>query len=239
MDFTFTEQQREIRDAIMKLCEGFGPDYWLDRDNTGEYPEDFYQALAAGGWLSIAMPEEYGGSNLGIAEGCVMMEAIAESGAGLSGASAVHINIFGPHPVVKHGTKEQKDRFLPPLIAGKEKACFGVTEPNAGLNTSAITTKAERTDNGYVVHGQKMWTTTAQRADKLLLLARPVAELAQVRQARQARPGGRRGARKAVHQASYDGHDREVLEPVYITRKVGAEQGQGKEPNNKGFFSEQ
>lgn len=172
MDFNFTDQQRDVREAILKLCEGFGPDYWLDRDNTGEYPEDFYQALAAGGWLGIAMPEEYGGSNLGISEGCAMMEAIAESGAGLSGASAVHINIFGPHPVVKHGTKEQKDRFLPPLIAGKEKACFGVTEPNAGLNTSAITTKAERSGNGYVVHGQKMWTTTAQRADKLLLLAR-------------------------------------------------------------------
>jgi len=172
MDFKFTAQQEQIREAVWRLCEGFGPDYWLDRDNTGEFPEDFYQALAKDGWLGIAMPEEFGGSALGIAEGCVLMEAIAESGAGLSGASAVHINIFGPHPIVKHGTPEQRQRFLPPLIAGKEKTCFGVTEPNAGLNTASITTKAERTSSGYVVHGQKMWTTTAQRANKILLLAR-------------------------------------------------------------------
>lgn len=172
MDFRFSEQQQQIRDAVWRLCERFEPNYWLDRDNSGEYPEEFYQALAADGWLGIAMPEEYGGSALGISEGCVLMEAIAESGAGLTGASAVHINIFGPHPIVKHGTKEQRDRFLPPLIAGKEKTCFGVTEPNAGLNTSAIATRAERTNAGYVVHGQKMWTTTAQRADKILLLAR-------------------------------------------------------------------
>jgi len=172
MDFRFSEQQQQIRDAVWRLCEGFGPEYWLERDDTGEFPEDFYQALAQDGWLGIAMPEEYGGSALGISEGCVLMEAIAESGAGLSGASAVHINIFGPHPIVKHGTKEQRDRFLPPLIAGKEKTCFGVTEPDAGLNTSAITTRAERTKSGYVVHGQKMWTSTAQQADKILLLAR-------------------------------------------------------------------
>lgn len=172
MDFKFTAQQEQIREAVWRLCEGFGPDYWLDRDNTGEFPEDFYQALAKDGWLGIAMPEEFGGSALGIAEGCVLMEAIAESGAGLSGASAVHINIFGPHPIVKHGTPEQRQRFLPPLIAGKEKTCFGVTEPNAGLNTASITTKAERTSSGYVVYGQKMWTTTAQRANKILLLAR-------------------------------------------------------------------
>ena len=172
MDFRFSEQQQQIRDAVWRLCEGYGPDYWLSHDDTGEFPEDFYQALAADGWLGIAMPEEYGGSALGISEGCVLMEAIAESGAGLSGASAIHINIFGPHPLVKHGTKEQRERFLPPLIAGKEKTCFGVTEPNAGLNTAAITTKAEKTNAGYVVHGQKMWTSTAQEADKILLLAR-------------------------------------------------------------------
>lgn len=172
MDFTFSDQQQQIRETAWRLCENFGPDYWLERDDTGEFPEDFYQALAKDGWLGIAMPEEYGGSALGISEGCVLMEAIAESGAGLSGASAIHINIFGPHPIVKHGTAEQRDRFLPPLIAGEQKTCFGVTEPNAGLNTSAITTRAERTNSGYVVHGQKMWTTTAQRADKILLLAR-------------------------------------------------------------------
>ncbi len=172
MDFRFSEQQQQIRDAVWRLCEDFGMDYWLERDNSGVFPEDFYQAVAKGGWLGIAMPEEYGGSALGISEGCVLMEAIAESGAGMSGASAVHINIFGPHPVVAHGTAEQKQRFLVPLIAGEQKACFGVTEPDAGLNTSAITTRAERTKTGYIVHGQKMWTSTAQEADKILLLAR-------------------------------------------------------------------
>lgn len=172
MDFEHSAQQRQIRDAAWRLCAGFGPDYWLERDETGEFPEDFYQALAADGWLGIAMPEEFGGSALGISEACVLMEAVAESGAGLSGASSVHMNIFGPHPIVKHGTPEQRRRFLPPLIEGKEKTCFGVTEPDAGLNTSAITTRAEATGSGYVVHGQKMWTSTAQEADKILLLAR-------------------------------------------------------------------
>jgi len=173
MEFSLTESQQSIWDAISKLCEGFDADYWLERDRTGEYPEDFYQALARDGWLGIAMPEEYGGSALGILDACVMMQAIAQSGAAMSGASAVHINVFGPHPIVVHGTEEQRRRMLPPLIAGKEKTCFGVTEPDAGLNTAAIKTRAERQPGGgYVVHGQKIWTTTAQEAHKILLLAR-------------------------------------------------------------------
>lgn len=172
MDFEHSPQQQQIRDAILRLCARFGPDYWLARDESGVFPEDFYQALVSDGWLGIAMPEEFGGSALGISAACVMMEAVAESGAGLSGASAVHMNIFGPHPIVKHGTHEQRQRFLPPLIEGKEKTCFGVTEPNAGLNTSAITTRAEASGLGYIVYGQKMWTSTAQEADKILLLAR-------------------------------------------------------------------
>ncbi|MDA0663356.1 MAG: acyl-CoA/acyl-ACP dehydrogenase [Proteobacteria bacterium] len=169
----FTEDQIAIRDAIEKICSDFGDEYWLDRDRTGEFPEDFFQAFAQGGWLGIAMPEEYGGAGQGITEASLMMQAIAESGAGFSGASAIHMNIFGLNPVVVFGTDEQKRRMLPPLIAGKEKACFGVTEPDAGLDTTNLTTRAERQSNGgYIINGRKIWTSTAQEADKILLLAR-------------------------------------------------------------------
>jgi acyl-CoA dehydrogenase len=123
------------------------------------------------------MPEAYGGAGLGISEAAVMMQAIAESGAGFSGASAVHMNIFGLNPVVVYGDEEQKRRWLPPLIAGKERACFAVTEPNTGLNTRALKTKAVKTANGYSVSGQKVWISTAQIAEKILLLARADAGL--------------------------------------------------------------
>jgi acyl-CoA dehydrogenase len=172
MDFALTDQQQQIKDSIVKLCENFGPDYWLERDNEGGYPEEFYQAMAKDGWLGIAMPEEYGGAGLGITEAAIMLQAIAQSGAALSGASAIHINVFGPHPIVVHGTPEQKQRWLVPLIKGEEKACFGVTEPDAGLNTAAIKTRAVWDGDKYVVNGRKMWTTTAQEAKKILLLAR-------------------------------------------------------------------
>lgn len=169
----FTEDQIAIREAIEKICSDFGDEYWLDRDRTGEFPEDFFQAFAQGGWLGIAMPEEYGGAGQGITEASLMMQAIAESGAGFSGASAIHLNIFGLNPVVVFGTDEQKRRMLPPLIAGKEKACFGVTEPDAGLDTTNLTTRAEKQSNGgYIINGRKIWTSTAQEADKILLLAR-------------------------------------------------------------------
>ena len=172
MDFAFSEQQRQIRDAIERLCAGFDAQYWLDRDDTGAFPADFVDALAADGWLGIAMPPEYGGAGLGVTEAAVMMQTIAESGAALSGASAVHMNIFGPHPIVVHGTEAQKARMLPPLIEGREKCCFAVTEPNAGLETSAITTRAERRGDRYIVDGRKIWTSTAQVAHKVLLLTR-------------------------------------------------------------------
>ena len=172
MDFQFTEQQQSIRDAIQKICNDFPLDYWLDHDNSHEFPHEFVDALANDGWLGIAMPEEYGGAGLGISDACVMMETIAASGAGMSGASAVHINVFGPHPIVVHGTDEQKKRWLTPMIQGKEKCCFGVTEPDAGLNTAAIKTRAERDGNNYKIYGTKMWTSTAQEADKVLLLCR-------------------------------------------------------------------
>ena len=168
----FTEDQIAIKDAIDKICENYGDDYWLETDRTGTFPEDFVKEFVDGGWLGIAMPEEYGGSNLGITEASIMMQAVAESGAGFSGASAIHLNIFGLNPVVVFGTEEQKQRMLPPLIQGKERACFGVTEPNAGLDTTNLQTKAEKSGNGYVVHGRKMWTSTGQTANKILLLAR-------------------------------------------------------------------
>src|SRR5213594_2754763 len=172
MDFSFTAEQERIREAIAKLCTRFDDDYWLERDREGGFPADFHQALARDGWLGIAMPEAYGGAGLGIAEAAVMMQAISQSGAGFSGASAVHMNIFGLNPVVVFGTDAQKRRMLPPLIAGKEKACFAVTEPNAGLDTTKLNTRAVRRGDRYVVDGAKVWISTAQVVDKMLLLAR-------------------------------------------------------------------
>jgi acyl-CoA dehydrogenase len=167
-----TAEQHRIRDAIARLCEGFDDAYWLERDREGGFPEAFYAAIVAGGWLGIAMPEEFGGAGLGIAEAAVMMQAVAQSGAGFSGASALHMNIFGLNPVVKFGTQEQKRRFLPPLIGGAEKACFAVTEPDVGLDTTHLKTKAVRRGDHYVVSGRKIWISTAQVAHKMLLLAR-------------------------------------------------------------------
>jgi acyl-CoA dehydrogenase len=170
--FTLTEQQSEIRAHIERLCAGFDDSWWLRQDREAAFPEAFYAAMAEGGWLGIAMPTDYGGGGLGIAEAAVMMQAVAESGACMSGASAIHMNIFGLNPVVVFGTEAQKARMLPPLIAGRDKACFAVTEPDAGLNTTALKTRAERRGDRYVVHGQKIWTSTAQVANKVLLLAR-------------------------------------------------------------------
>lgn len=172
MNFSPTAEQQQIRDAIFKLCEPFDDEYWLKKDKEGGFPEEFYEAVAAQGWLGIAMPEAVGGAGLGITEAALMMQAISESGAGLSGASAVHLNIFGLNPVVVFGTEAQKSRMLPPLIRGEEKACFAVTEPDAGLNTTALKTFAERKGDRYIVRGQKIWITTAQVATKMLLLAR-------------------------------------------------------------------
>ncbi len=172
MHFDLTEDQQEIREAILKLCSRFDDDYWLAQDQEARFPEAFFRAVAEGGWLGIAMPEAEGGSGLGITEAAVMMRAIAESGAGMSGASAVHIPIFGLQPVVRYGTEAQRARMLPPIIRGEEKACFAVTEPDAGLNTTQIKLRADKAGDRYVIRGQKIWITTAQVADKILLLAR-------------------------------------------------------------------
>ena len=172
MDFRLSDDQEAIREAISAICKRFGDDYWLKRDREGGFPQDFYSAFAEAGWLGICIPEEYGGSGLGITEAAIMMRAIAESGAGMSGASCLHINIFGLNPVLVNGTEEQKQRMLPPMAQGKEKACFAVTEPNTGLNTTQLKTRAVRKGDRYVVDGQKVWISTAQVADKILLLAR-------------------------------------------------------------------
>jgi len=172
VDFGFTEEQLAIRDAIEKICAQFEPGYWLERDRDGKFPEEFVAAIVEGGWLGIAMPEEVGGSGLGITETALLAHTIARSGAGFSGASAVHLNLFGPQPIVVFGTDEQKARFLPPLIKGQDRACFGVTEPDAGLNTTRLQTMAVRDGDNYVINGRKMWTSTAQTANKILLIAR-------------------------------------------------------------------
>lgn len=171
MDFAITSEQQAIIDSIRALMGDFGDDFWLERDDTGVFPEEFYQAMARGGWLGIAMPEAYGGAGLGVQEAALMMTTVAEGG-GMSAASAVHINVFGPMPIVVYGTEEQKQRWLPPLIAGEQKTCFGVTEANAGLDTTRIETFARRDGDKYIINGQKIWTTTAQQADKILLLTR-------------------------------------------------------------------
>src|SRR5438105_6695345 len=180
MAFGLTAEQRDLREAVARLCTRFGDEYWLKKDEEGGFPHEFHQAMAEAGWLGIAMPEAYGGSGLGITEAAVLMQEIAQSGAGFSGASAVHMNIFGLHPVVVFGTHEQKLRWLPPIIRGHEIACFAVTEPDAGLNTLRLKTRAVRVGDHYVVSGQKIWISTAQVAHKMLLLARttPLEEVA-------------------------------------------------------------
>jgi acyl-CoA dehydrogenase len=172
MDFALSEQQEAIRDAVARICAGFDDSYWLKKDHDGGFPHDFHKALADAGWLGICVPEAYGGSGLGITEAAIMMRTIAESGAGMSGASAVHINVFGLNPVVVFGTEEQRRRMLPPMVEGREKACFAVTEPDTGLNTTRLKTRAVTKNGRYVVNGQKVWISTAQVAHKILLLAR-------------------------------------------------------------------
>jgi acyl-CoA dehydrogenase len=172
MDFSFSDDQLAIRDNVAALCAKFDDEYWHDRDRTGEFPNEFHKAMADAGWLGITMPEEFGGANLGVTEAAIMMHEVAKSSGGMSAASAIHINIFGPHPIVVFGTQEQKERWLPDLIQGKVKTCFGVTEPNSGLNTTALQTKAVWNGEHYIVNGQKMWTTTGQEADKIMLLVR-------------------------------------------------------------------
>ena len=170
--FWLSDELEEIKAAVEKSCERFNDEYWRTTDATGDFPEAFVKEMAQGGWLGVAMPEEVGGAGLGLTEAAIVMQTVAQSGAAFSGASAIHLNIFGPMPIVKFGTPEQKAEYLPRIIAGDDKMCFAVTEPNSGLDTSSLETRAERTNDGYRINGRKIWTTSAQRANKMLIIAR-------------------------------------------------------------------
>lgn len=170
--FWLTEEHEAIRDAVAKVCAQFDDAYWRKTDETGVFPEAFVAEIAEGGWLGIAMPESVGGAGLGLTEAAILMQAVTQSGAGFSGASAIHLNIFGPMPLVKYGTEAQRQRHLPRLINGQDKMSFGVTEPNSGLDTASLETRAVRTNDGYLINGRKIWTTNAQRANKILIIAR-------------------------------------------------------------------
>jgi acyl-CoA dehydrogenase len=172
VDFSPSSGQQEVDAAVGRICERFDAGYWLARDQDGRFPHEFHRAMADGGWLGICMPEEYGGSGLGIAAAATMMQAVTRSGAGMTGASSIHLNIFGLNPLVRFGTREQKERILPRVISGDEKVCFAVTEPNTGLDTTRLRTSAKRHGNKYVINGQKVWISTAQVAQKMLIIAR-------------------------------------------------------------------
>ncbi len=172
MDIALTPEQEAVEAAVTRLAQAFGDDYWSACDEGARFPHEFHKAFAEAGFLGITMPVELGGAGLGVTEAAIMMHAVGRGGGGYAAASSLHLNIFGPHAIVVHGSEEQKRRMLAPLIRGEEKACFGVTEPNAGLDTASIETFARRTNDGYIVRGRKIWTTTAQEADRILLLAR-------------------------------------------------------------------
>ena len=172
MDFSISDDHRAIRDGVAAVVKRFDDEYWLARDDDGEFPREFHRAMAEAGWLGITMPPEYGGAGLGVTEAAIMMHEVASHGGGMAAASTVHINLFGPHPIVVFGTPEQKARWIPRLVEGADQCAFGFTEPDAGLNTTAIKTFAQKVPGGYLVHGQKVWTSTAQVANKIMLLTR-------------------------------------------------------------------
>lgn len=172
MDFGWTDEQKDIREQVGKLARTFDLEYWRDHDHTGNYPVEFVKAFADAGWLGIAIPEAYGGAGLGIIEACILLQEICASGAGTSGASPVHFSIFPPMPVVKYGTEEQKQRFLPEIASGRMSLAFSITEPDAGTDTSRITTRAERDGDDFIINGRKIWSTNALTADRTLILTR-------------------------------------------------------------------
>jgi len=166
-----SDDHKVIREGVEAVCNRFGDDYWLARDSDGVFPEDFHRAMADAGWLGITMPEEFGGAGLGVSEAAVMMNTVARAGA-MTAASSIHINMFGPHPILVFGSQAQKQAWIPRLVQGLDKVSFGVTEPNVGLDTTNITTFAEKVDGGYIVNGRKIWNSTAQVASRIMLLAR-------------------------------------------------------------------
>ncbi|MFI7194145.1 acyl-CoA dehydrogenase family protein [Nocardia nova] len=172
MDFQLTEDQVTIRDAVAELAAKFDDQYWQEKDEKHEFPTEFYNAFAQGGWLGITTPEEYGGHGYGITEASILLEQVAASGAGMNGASSMHLSIFGMHPVIVHGSEELKQRTLPRIVSGDLHVCFGVTEPGAGLDTTKITTFARREGDSYIVNGRKVWISKAVESEKILLLTR-------------------------------------------------------------------
>ena len=172
MNYSLTNEQLEIRDTVMKHCSRFSDEFWLARDEDAQFPTEFHKSMADAGWLGIAMPESVGGAGLGITEAAIMMQAVAESGGGMSAASSIHGPVFSLEPIAKFGTPEQQQRMIPPILSGEEKMCFGVTEPNVGLDTTKLKTRAVRQDGGYMVNGEKIWITNAHVADRIMLLAR-------------------------------------------------------------------
>jgi len=180
MHFDWTSEQEDIRREVRALCARFDDDYWLEQERRHEFPEDFYRAMADGGWLGIAMPEAYGGSGMGITEAALLLQETAASGGCMAACSTIHMNIFGVHPLVVHGSEAQKRAHLPGIINGETKVAFGVTEPDAGLDTTHLQTRAVKENGHYRVNGRKIWISTAQVAHKILLLARtkPIEETA-------------------------------------------------------------
>lgn len=172
MDFDLTADQQSIVTSVSGICSRFDDSYWREREQKHEFPWDFYNVFAEGGWLGMTIPEEFGGGELGILEASLMLEEIAASGAGMNGASPIHLTVFGMNPIVKHGSQEMKERYLPLVVDGSLHTCFGVTEPDAGTDTTRIKTTATRTDAGYVVTGRKVWISKALESTKILLLTR-------------------------------------------------------------------
>ncbi|MFC0249780.1 acyl-CoA dehydrogenase family protein [Citricoccus parietis] len=172
MDFELTDDQQTIKDAVAELASRFDHQYWMDKDLNKEFPTEFYEAFAEGGWLGLTIPEEFGGHGMGITEASLLLQEVAASGAGMNGASSMHLSIFGMHPVVVHGTEKMKQENLPRIAAGDLHVCFGVTEPGAGLDTTQITTFARKDGSDYVVNGRKVWISKAVESEKILLLTR-------------------------------------------------------------------
>ncbi|KAI8718300.1 hypothetical protein NCS52_00608600 [Fusarium sp. LHS14.1] len=169
----FTENQLMVREAVSQVCSEFPNTYWQEHDQEEKDPKEFHAALAKDGWLGIALPESLGGSGLGISEATMMMQTITESGAGMAGAQSIHANVYATQPLAKFGSQEQLETTVPNIVSGKWRVCFGVTEPNAGLDTLRLGTTAKKNSDGsYSVTGQKIWITCAQVASKMILLAR-------------------------------------------------------------------
>ncbi|MBO0731331.1 MAG: acyl-CoA/acyl-ACP dehydrogenase, partial [Acidimicrobiaceae bacterium] len=180
MQFDDSDVHEDLRDGVRKVCAQFPDAYWRDLDSRHEFPWAFYEAMAAGGWIGVAMPEQYGGGGLGITEAAMVLEEVAASGAAMNGCSAMHLSMFGMNPVIKHGSPELRDRYVPEVVGGRLHVAFGVTEPDAGTDTTNIATRAVRDGDRYLVRGRKVWMTKATLCQKVLLLVRttPLEEVA-------------------------------------------------------------